>query len=134
MLAYNNQQMPNPMAMNGGGSQYQQQSMMPPNASPQPQQQPNSNFLNNYASDYLKTVKENRSEYGSHIDNSLAFDPAKEHKSMYNVVYETDAYNPWGKFYSILFKYYSIKVQLFIVFERKTRRWCSTVKQLWSAK
>lgn len=103
MLAYNNQQMPNPM--NGGGGQYQQPNMMPPNASPQPQQQPNSNFINNYASDYLKTVKENRSEYGNHIDNSLAYDPAKEHKSVYNVVYETDAYNPWGNFILFLFKF-----------------------------
>ena len=91
MLAYNNNSMP-PMAMSAGqygGSQ--------PNMSLSPQQPAqNSNFLNNYASDYFKTVKENRSEYGNHIDNSLSYDPAKEHKSVYNVVYETDAYNPWG--------------------------------------
>jgi hypothetical protein len=57
---------------------------------------PNSNFINNYASDYLNTVKENRSLYGNYVDNSLAYDPYKEQKSVYNVVYETDAYNPWG--------------------------------------
>ena len=57
---------------------------------------PNSNFLNNYANDYLNTVKENRSMYGNFVDNSLAYDPYKEQKSVYNVVYETDAYNPWG--------------------------------------
>ena len=91
MLAYNNNNMPPPMAMSMNGGQYQQA----PAQTPQPPA--NSNFLNNYASDYLNTVKENRSVYGNHIDNSLAYDPAKEHKSVYNVVYETDAYNPWGR-------------------------------------
>ena len=90
MLAYNNNSMP-PMAMSAG--QYGSQ----PNMSiPSTQPAQNSNFINNYASDYFKTVKENRSEYGNHIDNALAYDPAKEQKSVYNVVYETDAYNPWG--------------------------------------
>lgn len=94
MLAYNNNSIPDPMAMSmNRGGQFQQQDMN----SPPPQLPPNSNFINSYASDYLKAVKDNRSEYGNHIDNSLAYDPAKEHKSVYNVVYETDAYNPWGE-------------------------------------
>ena len=97
MLAYNNNNMPPPMAMSMNGGQYQQANMMAPPASNTPQPSQNSNFLNNYATDYLNTVKENRSVYGNHIDNSLAYDPAKEQKSVYNVVYETDAYNPWGK-------------------------------------
>jgi hypothetical protein len=52
--------------------------------------------VNSYATDYLNTVKENRSLYGNYVDNALAFDPHKEKKSVYNVVYETDEYNPWG--------------------------------------
>lgn len=53
--------------------------------------------FSNYASEYMNAVKENRSLYGNYVDNSLAFDPYKEQKSVYNVVYETDGYNPWGK-------------------------------------
>lgn len=56
----------------------------------------NAKLTNSYATDYLNTVKENRSLYGNYVDNALAFDPHKEKKSVYNVVYETDEYNPWG--------------------------------------
>ena len=55
-----------------------------------------SKVINSYAADYLNTVRENRSMYGNYVDNALAFDPHKEKKSVYNVVYETDEYNPWG--------------------------------------
>lgn len=58
----------------------------------------NNKTKNSYASDYLNTVKENRSLYGNYVDNALAYDPHKEKKSVYNVVYETDEYNPWGMF------------------------------------
>ena len=58
---------------------------------------PNVDIYPAYASDYINAVKENRSIYGNYVDNSLAFDPHKEHKSIMNVVYETDGYNPWGK-------------------------------------
>jgi len=61
----------------------------------------NEKGLNPYALEYLNTVKENRSVYGNFVDNALAYDPYKEQKSVYNVVYETDAYNPWG--YKIFF-------------------------------
>lgn len=57
----------------------------------------NNKVINSYAADYLNTVRENRSKYGNYVDNALAFDPHKEKKSVYNVVYETDEYNPWGK-------------------------------------
>ncbi len=53
--------------------------------------------FSSYAAEYMNAVKENRSLYGNYVDNSLAFDPYKEQKSVYNVVYETDGYNPWGK-------------------------------------
>jgi hypothetical protein len=50
-----------------------------------------------HVTDYMNAVKENRSVYGNYVDNALAFDPYKEQKSAFNVVYETDGYNPWGK-------------------------------------
>ncbi|CAF0962986.1 unnamed protein product [Brachionus calyciflorus] len=62
-----------------------------------PPQVDNEQILNNYAQEYLNTVKENRSQYGNFVDNNLTYDPYKEQKSVYNVVYETDGYNPWGK-------------------------------------
>jgi hypothetical protein len=76
-------------------------------------QQPNhSNVkegLNPYALEYLNTVKENRSVYGNFVDNALAYDPYKEQKSVYNVVYETDAYNPWGIYeFFFFFRFFSI--------------------------
>jgi hypothetical protein len=60
----------------------------------------NSELINNLiAKEYVNQVKENRSLYGSYVDNALAFDPNKESNSMYNVVYETesDNYFPWGE-------------------------------------
>lgn len=68
----------------------------------QPQAQSAAN-INNYATEYLNTVKENRSMHGNYVDNSLTYDPHKEKKSVYNVVYETDAYNPWGLCFLFLF-------------------------------
>lgn len=53
--------------------------------------------LNSYGTDYVNTVKENRSKYGNYLDNALSYDPHKEHKSAFNVVYESNVYNPWGK-------------------------------------
>ena len=62
------------------------------------QQQPHSpHVLNNFANEYLTTVRENRSKFGSFVDNQLSCDPFKEQKSVYNVVYDCDTYNPWGK-------------------------------------
>lgn len=52
--------------------------------------------LNPYAAEYLNTVKENRSVYGNYLDNSYVYDPYKDKKTHFNVVTETDAYNPWG--------------------------------------
>jgi hypothetical protein len=58
------------------------------------------------AKQYLSTVKENRSAYGSYMDNAVTFAPNKETKSMYNVVYETqgDDWFPWGIYNYYLFK------------------------------
>ena len=78
-----------PVAANGG-SYYQSQ---PEYQSQMSTQQ----VLNNYTKEYLNTVRENRSKYGSFVDNALTYDPYKEQKSVYNIVTETDAYNPWGK-------------------------------------
>lgn len=63
---------------------------------------PNAAVINPYAAEYLNTVKENRSAYGSYVDNTLTYDPHKEQKSHFNVIYDTDQYNPWG----ILLKIY----------------------------
>jgi hypothetical protein len=65
-----------------------------------------SKVINSYATDYLNTVRENRSMYGNYVDNALAFDPHKEKKSVYNVVYETDEYNPWGMMKNFKFNTY----------------------------
>lgn len=63
----------------------------------QPQSPTNNNGMTNpYAQEYFNTVKENRSLYGNYVDNSLAYDRYKENKSVYNVVFDTDGYNPWG--------------------------------------
>ena len=91
MIAYTNQNQGMPME-DRSNQNFNSNSQTSVHGSPVP----NSNFLNNYANDYLNTVKENRSMYGNFVDNSLAYDPYKEQKSVYNVVYETDAYNPWG--------------------------------------
>lgn len=87
------------MMMGPGGFSGSNGQLSPMSQQQQPQfaQPQNTAFMNNYASDYFNNVRENRSIHGNHIDNSLALDPAKEKKSMYNVIYETDAYNPWGK-------------------------------------
>lgn len=53
--------------------------------------------LNSYGNQYVNTVKENRSKYGNYLDNALSHDPHKEQKSAFNVVYESNVYNPWGK-------------------------------------
>lgn len=53
--------------------------------------------LNNYGNEYMNNVKENRSKFGNYLDNALAYDQHKEKKSAFNVVYETNIYNPWGK-------------------------------------
>lgn len=53
--------------------------------------------LNSYGNQYVNTVQENRSKYGNYLDNQLSYDPHKEHKSAFNVVYESNVYNPWGK-------------------------------------
>jgi len=45
----------------------------------------------------VNNTKENRSKYGNYLDNSLAYDPNKQQKSAFNVVYQPDIYNPWGK-------------------------------------
>ena len=69
------------------------------NGQNQPNQANNGSMNSNtsgFAADYINSVKENRSMYGNYVDNSLTFDPYKEHKSVYNVVYDTDGYNPWG--------------------------------------
>lgn len=62
-----------------------------------PAQIDNEKVLSSYAQEYLNIVKENRSQYGNFVDNNLTYDPYKEQKSVYDVVYETEAYNPWGK-------------------------------------
>ena len=49
------------------------------------------------AKEYINTVKENRSLYGSYVDNAVAFAPGKETKAMYNLVFDHDSYFPWGK-------------------------------------
>ncbi len=53
--------------------------------------------LNNYGNQYVNTVRENRSKYGNYLDNALSYDPHKEQKSAFNVVYADNIYNPWGK-------------------------------------
>lgn len=53
--------------------------------------------LNSYGNQYVNTVKENRSKYGNYLDNALTQDPHKDQKSAFNVVYESNVYNPWGK-------------------------------------
>lgn len=53
--------------------------------------------LNSYGAEYVNNTKENRSKYGNYLDNSLAYDPNKQQKSAFNVVYQPDIYNPWGK-------------------------------------
>lgn len=53
--------------------------------------------LNSYGAEYVNTVKENRSKYGNYLDNALSYDPNKQQKSAFNVVYQPDVYNPWGK-------------------------------------
>jgi hypothetical protein len=45
--------------------------------------------------DYKK-VAENRSLYGNYVDNALAYDPNKDNKSVYDVVFASDVYDPWG--------------------------------------
>ena len=42
-------------------------------------------------------LAENRSIYGSYLDNSLAYDPNKDKKSVYDVIYTQEIYDPWGK-------------------------------------
>ena len=95
------------------GQQQQQQQYQPQPSQPQPppppsqqvyqpqpqQQQPQSQPQqpNPYAIEYLNTVKENRSAYGNYLDNTYTYDPHKEKKAHFNVITETDAYNPWGK-------------------------------------
>jgi hypothetical protein len=58
---------------------------------------PQQEINNLLAQEYINTVRENRSLHGSYIDNNLAKNPHKEKKPMYDVVYETDSWNPWGK-------------------------------------
>lgn len=53
--------------------------------------------LNSYGNQYVNTVRENRSKYGNYLDNSLSYDPHKEQKAAFNVVYADNVYNPWGK-------------------------------------
>lgn len=40
--------------------------------------------------------RENRKRHGTFLD-SIVQDPSKEQKSVYDVIYETDDYFPWGK-------------------------------------
>jgi hypothetical protein len=49
-----------------------------------------------YFKEYLKTVKENRSAYGNFMDNAISFDPYKEQKATFDVVRNTEIYDPWG--------------------------------------
>ena len=48
----------------------------------------------------LAKVAENRSLYGNYVDNSLTYDQHKEKKSVYDVVFSSDIYDPWGKYYN----------------------------------
>ena len=56
-------------------------------------------FTNDYSISEadLARVAENRSLYGNYVDNSLAYDPNKDKKSVYDVVFSSDVYDPWGK-------------------------------------
>jgi hypothetical protein len=54
-----------------------------------------SNSGGTYGSSY--NFGENRSKHGNYLDNALTYDPHKDKKSAFNVVYETNVYNPWGK-------------------------------------
>lgn len=53
--------------------------------------------LNSYGTEYMNSTRENRSKYGNYLDNALSYDPHKEKQSAFNVVYQSDIYNPWGK-------------------------------------
>lgn len=63
-----------------------------------------SNNINSSLNDNeFAKLAENRSIFGSYVDNALAYDPNKEKRSVYDIVYAQDVYDPWGKFdvYSI---------------------------------
>lgn len=53
--------------------------------------------LNNIGQEYKNNVVDNRSKFGSYLDNALAHNKDKHQQSNFNVVYNTDVYNPWGK-------------------------------------
>lgn len=42
-------------------------------------------------------LAENRSMYGSYLDNALAYDPNKDKRPVYDVIYTQEIYDPWGK-------------------------------------
>ncbi len=69
----------------------------------------NPSGFSGYGSSY--NAAENRSKYGSYLDNSLTYDPHKDKKSAFNVVYETNIYNPWG----ISF-FFQILINIFYLF------------------
>ncbi len=39
----------------------------------------------------------NHSLHGSYLDNSVSCDPFKEKRSLFNVIYAQDSYDPWGE-------------------------------------
>lgn len=46
--------------------------------------------------DFAK-IAENRSLYGNYVDNAITYDPYKDKKPVYDIIYTQDQWDPWGK-------------------------------------